>query len=147
MEVESNVEINTPLKRPKWVWAISIFYSFSIVSAIYSFYVIYSGSIPLNEVQKEYFESLNFIDMALTFVSSMLTLSAAITLFLLKKITIKLWAAIFVFSAFAHLYSAFTTNYIETLDQIGFSGIIFGTIIIVLIYFYTKRLDARGYLS
>jgi len=147
MDAENNKEVIDTSKRPKWVWAITIWYAFSFLSVIYSFYAINIGQIPLNEVQKEYFANVGVIDMVITFISSLLAITAAITLFMLKKITIKLWVAVFSFAIFAHLYSILTSNYLEVLDEAGVFGIIFGTTIIVLIYFYAKRLNARGYLS
>ena len=134
-------------KRPKWVWLITIVYVFSFISTIYSFYTIYNGLIPLNEAQHEYFSNLGVIDYAITAISSLLALFAAITLFMLKKITIKIWVVVFVFGILAYIYSLLTSNYLEVMNAGRMIGPLIGIIIMAVIYFYAKRLDARGYLK
>lgn len=139
-------EIDTS-KRPKWVWAISIWYIFAFIYTHYSIYIIFNGSIRLNEAQQQYFGNLAIIDWGITVISSLLSFTAAITLFMLKKLTIKAWAAVLVFAVIAHIYSAASSNYIEALGTGGVIGAIVGFAILIAIYFYTKRLDVRGYLS
>ncbi len=134
-------------KRPKWVWAIAIFYVFSIIFTSYSFYAVYKGLIPLNEAQQKYFSNLGIIDYAITVISALLSIAAATTFFMLKKITIKIWAASFIFGIITQIYSALGSNYLEVMKASDNIGALIGITITIAIYFYAKRLNARGYLK
>ena len=52
----------TARKRPAWVWIISIFYIISAVWTLFSFFLIFSGALPLPPQQAAYFRSLTSID-------------------------------------------------------------------------------------
>jgi hypothetical protein len=52
-------------KRPKLVWAISIFYVISALWTILSFYLVLKGSLPLTPEQKAYFRNFNILDYGL----------------------------------------------------------------------------------
>lgn len=134
-------------KRPGWVWVISLFYIFSFVVTFLIFSLIFSGVIPLPENQKHYFENLGIMGQMIMLVSSILSLAAAITLFRLKKLTVKLWLAKLLLDIVSIVYNIVTTNWLQTTGSSGIVGMFVGLAIVISIYLYTKRLDARGFLK
>jgi uncharacterized MnhB-related membrane protein len=136
-----------PKKRPGWVWVISIFYGLSTIYTPLSFYIIYSGLVPLAGAQKAYFDGLGVVDWAVTAVGALIMLAAVIALFLLRRVSIKLWGAVIVFSVLSYLYNVIAKNWLAALDIAGIIGAAVGFTLIVAIFFYTRRLDARGYLK
>jgi len=109
--MESNLIENK--KRPGWVWAISIFYFFSAAYTLLSFYLIYSGKIPLQPAQKAYFESLTIVDMGLTVLLGLSNLIGAVLLFCLRR------------QAFYFLAFPFAAGLVMTAWQILSKGFIY----------------------
>ena len=134
-------------KRPGWVWAISLFYIFSFVITFLVLSLTFSGVIPLPENQKNYFESLGMIGWMIASISSILSLAAAITLLMLKKLTIKLWLAKFLFDLVSIAYNIVTTNLLQSVGGLGVVGMFIGLATVISIYLYAKRLNARGFLK
>lgn len=133
--------------RPGWVWAISIFYIFSFLWTSLSFYLVLSGVITLYDALKQYFENLRAIDLGISVISSILGFSAVVTLFMLRKITIKIWLTVIIFGLVSFVYSIVATNWLAAISGAGRFGILISYVIPIAIYFYTKRLDARGFLK
>jgi hypothetical protein len=146
-DATTNEVLDMPKKRPGWVWAISIFYGLSAIYTPFSFYLIYAGLIPLAPAQKAYFDGLGVIDWAVTAVGSLIMLAAVVSLFLLKRGTVKLWGAAVGFSILSYLYNALAKNWLAAINAAGLIGAVIGFALIVAIFFYAKRLDARGYLK
>ena len=48
-------------KRPVWVWLISAFFILSAGWTLLSSYLLFSGSIPITDEQRAYFDSLSSI--------------------------------------------------------------------------------------
>jgi hypothetical protein len=142
----TNEVLEGPKKRPGWVWAISIFYGFFVIYTPLSFYLIYSGLARSAPAQKAYFVGLGIVDWAITAFGALIMLAAVVALFLLKRVSIKLWAAAIVFGIFSNLYNAIAKNLFAVFNM-GLIGTVVGFILIVAIFFYVKRLDARGYLK
>jgi hypothetical protein len=136
-----------PKKRPGWVWAISILYGLSAIYTPLSFYFIYSGFISLPGAQKAYFVGLGIVDCAILVTGALIMLAAVVALFLLKRVSIKLWGAAIVFGILNNLYNAIAKNLFAVVNMMSLIGTAVGFILIVAIFFYTKRLDARGYLK
>lgn len=134
-------------KRPGWVWAISILYGLSTIYTPISFYLVYSGALPLTGAQKEYFNSLGMFDWILVAVGSVIMLSAVVSLFLLKRVTIKLWGLAIIVTVLNSIYSMIAKNWLAAMDIPSLVGVVIGFALVVAIFFYTKRLDARGYLK
>jgi hypothetical protein len=134
-------------KRPGWVWVISIFYGLSAIYTPLSFYIIYSGLVPLAAAQKAYFDGLGIVDWAITAVGALIMLAAVVALFLLKRVSIKLWGAAIVIGILNNLYNAIAKNLFAVVNIASLIGTAVGFILIVAIFFYTRRLDARGYLK
>lgn len=144
MGEENNVEVK---KRPGWVWVISIFYIFSLAWTFLSFYMILNKIIPIPIETQEYFSNLGIIDWLLMTIGSSITLIAVVTLFLLKRITIKVWLTSFVFGILSTAYSAIATNWLQIMQTSTIVSTLIGFAIVLAIYSYAKRLDNRGYLN
>jgi hypothetical protein len=139
--------VDEPKKRPGWVWAISILYGLSAIYTPLSFYLIYSGVIPLAGAQKAYFDGLGIVDWAAAAIGALIMLAAVVALFLLKRVSIKLWGTAIVFSVLSFIYNATSKNWLAALDIGSLIGAAIGLALVIAIFFYTKRLDARGYLK
>jgi hypothetical protein len=72
-------------KRPGWVWVISIWFAISSVVASLLAYLTFSGVIPMTPQLKAYIGSLSTIDYVFTVVQPLLSISAAVALFLLRR--------------------------------------------------------------
>ena len=133
--------------RPKWVWAITIIYFISLVFAAYSQYAVHIGLIKLPENTQTYYDNLGIVDYGIMIISGIVGMASVVTLFMLKKITTRLWAIYLGISIAGQAYTAISTSeYLKTLQTSGIIGVMIGTVIMVFIYLYTRRLDARGYL-
>lgn len=134
-------------KRPGWVWVISIWFMFSTIIFPLSLYMALSGTLPLNAAQQAYYNNLGMLNYLIIAIRVILTFSAGLTLFLLKKVTIKIWLAIIVFAVFSNIYNLMTTEWLKIAGNTGVIGAVVGFMIMIAIYFYTRRLEARGVLS
>jgi hypothetical protein len=72
-------------KRPGWVWVISIWFAISSVVASLLAYLTFSGVFPMTAQLKAYIGSLSTIDYVFTVVQPLLSVSAAVALFLLRR--------------------------------------------------------------
>ena len=134
-------------KRPGWVWAIFIFHTLSLVSVAASFYLIFTGVLLMVGEQKQYFNDLGLMGWLMVVVPSLLSFSAALTLFMLRKISIKIWLAAIVFAVVSTLYSLLDIHWLNIMNGSGSIGLVIGFSIKIAIYFYARRLAARGILK
>ena len=133
-----------PAKRPKLVWAVFLFYLFSVSYTALSFYLILSGSISVAPEQATYLRNLSAFDWAITVLTTTLNLVAAVSLFLLRKIAFHLFAASLVLGFLQTLVHAITTNFVAALGGPGAIGILIGYAISIAVCTYAWRLKARG---
>ena len=68
-----------PVKRPKLVWVVFLFYLFSVAYTALSFFLIFSGAISVTAEQAAYFRNLSVFDWATTALTSTLNLVAAVS--------------------------------------------------------------------
>lgn len=134
-------------KRPGWIWAISIFYFFSAAYTLLSFYLIYSGKILLQPVQKAYFESLTSIDMGLTIFLGISNLIGAVLLFCLRKQAFYFFAFPFALGLFMTVWHIFSKGFIASMPSGGLFGMVLGWAMIVAVLLYTKKLEKLGILN
>ena len=134
-------------KRPVRVWVITIFYLLTAGYTLLSYFLIFSGIIAVNEAQQTYFASLGVFDWITTLLIGVLGLSAAISLFMLRKIAVKLFGIALSLNIALTLIQTFRTNWAEALEGPGLIGVIIGLIILVVILFYAKKLDKQQILS
>jgi hypothetical protein len=138
----------TPIavKRPALVWVISIFYFISAGWVILSFALVYSGSIPLNEAQREYFQSQTIFDHGSTILIGVSNLIGAVLLLALKRPAFHFFATAFGVGLAITLYHIVAKNWLGVIGGSGFVGAIIGWAISLSIIFYTRRLIGRGIL-
>jgi hypothetical protein len=148
MQGERNVsdEQHVERKRPIWVWLLSLFFLLSAIWTLLSFFMIWSGAIPLEPAQKAYFDRLTPIDYALTIVVGLLNLSAAIALFLLRKIARDLFLASLALSLILAAWQAATKGWVDALGGPGFVGVLIGYILLIAVCIYAWHLRRKGVL-
>lgn len=130
-------------KRPGWVWAISVFYAFSLISTPFTLYMVYAGTLPMSPEQKSYYSSLGITGWFMSFASLAIMAVAVISFFLMKKTSIKAWLALNIVSVLGLIYNAAATNWLAAVGMAGLVSSVIGVAITMSIYFYAKRLDAR----
>jgi hypothetical protein len=134
-------------ERPGWVWAIFILYAFSLTSTIISIYLLYSNALPLEGEQKLYFDNLGLVGWSMTAIGALLNFSAALTLFMLRKITVKIWLAALGFSVVATLYRLQDSHSLQMMKTLAIIGVVMSICVKIAIYLYARRLARRGVLK
>ncbi len=79
-------------RRPVLVWIISVFYIFGSTLSL----LVYSGIIHLPFTEDSFFRSAPMVDRILTILLLVVSLGAAIALFLLRRLALYLFAGAFV---------------------------------------------------
>jgi hypothetical protein len=128
--------------RPGWVWVISIWYAISVPWELFSLYMLWSGSVPL--AQKAYFGEWTFFDYALSVILTLLTLSAALVLFLLRKQAVALFSIALAWNITASVWRMATKGWITgtiLLSVISSCGIL------IAVCIYSRRLAKVGVLT
>lgn len=133
-------------KRPIWVWVISIFYFVSALWTLFSFYMIYSGALPLPPEQARYFASLTALDYFFTVATACLSIAAVIALFLLRKAAFYLFLAGLGLDIVLSVEQLIANDLPAALGLAGLVGAAFGWVILGAICYYTWRLKKRGVL-
>ena len=133
-----------PAKRPKPVWVVFLFYLLSVVYTALSFFLIFSGSIPVTPEQAAYLRNLSVFDWTITTLTAALNLAGAVSIFLLRKIAFPLFATSLGLAILQTLVHAFTTNFVAALGGPGALGVVIGFTISIAVCAYAWRLKARG---
>jgi len=135
-------------KRPKLVWAITIFYVISVPFTLLSVLSVSTGQVPLSPAMQAYFDSLSVFDYSLTTLVAALNVAGAISLFRLRTSAVWLLTVALGLNGFLSLSHALTTNWIEAMAEAsGLGGIFLGWLIALGIVFYTWRLKQKGVLT
>ncbi len=127
-------------KRPAWVWVITIFYVFSVGFTLLSFMLILSGALPLTPAQQAYFAGLGPFDCIMSIGLGLLTLTATVLLFLLRRAAAPLFAASFVLNLGFTLVHAVATNWAQALGGSGLVGAFIGWGILGAVALYSRHL-------
>ena len=131
-------------RRPGWIWVISIFFMLSCGWTLLSFYLIFSGSIPITAAQRAYFEALSPFDVLLTLLIGLANFSGAIALFLLRRVAFHLFVVAFAASILLALWHAATKGWVQALGGTGLMGAIISYGIVALVCFYSWKLMKQG---
>ena len=134
-------------KRPKMVWVISAWYILSVSVMMISHLTILAGFVPVRDEQRSYFESLTVLDHLITFLCGSLTLAAAVSLFFLRRLAVKLFA---ISLALSIAFSLFLTLRRELFGAVGGSGLfgaIIGWLIMGAVCLYAWKLEKKGILT
>lgn len=133
-------------KRPVGVWLISGFYMASAVWSLLSFYLTYSGAIPIPTEQPDIFGKLTAVDHFFAIIGNAVIIAAVITLFLLKKAAFYLFAVSLGLSIVVIL-QALTTDWFTDL---GAAVILFAVFFMLLgglvPFIYSWHLKQKGIL-
>ena len=127
-------------KRPKLLWIIAIFYILSAGWTVLSFALINSGTIPINEAQKVYFDSQNIFDITLTLAMASLNILGAIFLFLLRRHAFYCFLTAFSLGLLITVYHIMFKNWLGAIGGPGLIGAAIGWIISISIILYSKKL-------
>lgn len=130
-------------KRPGWVWAISIFFVVSAAWTLLSFYLIYSGAVPLNAAQEAYFDSLTGLDYFSMVVLAIVNISAAVSLFLLRKVAFYLFTYGLIANVFMTLWHMVSKDWAGAIGGAGLVGAAFGLGSVAIVCVYSWRLIQR----
>jgi hypothetical protein len=127
-------------KRPLLVWLIFIIYLVGTTFAVYSFLQIwilaFNGFIPFNIV----FVRLNNFDLIAFIGGTFLQLSAAISLVMLKRISLILFLASYTLDIVSYLVQVSRAQGMETLNAAALSGTIVSWVVMATILFYVRSL-------
>lgn len=141
------VRIHCMNKRPALVWVISVFLFLAAAWTLFSFYLVFSGVVPLDAASQAYFASIGFFDWLVTGAIFALNLSAAISLLMLRKIAVNLFIGAFAINILSTVVTAFRTNWTEALGGSGLFGVLIGWGIALAIIFYARDLAKKGILT
>jgi hypothetical protein len=141
------VDDNFKKKRPGWVWAISIFFFLSPGWTLLSFYLIGTGVVSLNAVQKVYFSNLTTIDYILTILIALANLLGAVALFLLRKVAFHLFITAFSVNLLLTAWHTVTKGWIAAMGGPDLLSALIGWALLVAVCIYSWRLIQRGVLT
>jgi len=133
-------------KRPGWVWVISIFYVLAPIWASVSWYMTLSGSVSLTPEAKAYMDSLTAFDYIAAGLQAVISLSAALTLFFLRKAAYHLFCAAFAIASIGMLWQTVSRGWLTAMASIkgGLFGALLGIVLLLAVCFYTKQLSKEG---
>jgi len=133
--------MNTSSKRrPGGVWVVSIYYAVTLLSGIY---FLYFRTSPI----EQHVGAVSIFNQVALVVTQALNLGAAITLFLLRKISVLLMALALAASILCFLINILTTNLAQVWGSFGPIAAVIGYIPPVLVLLYARMLLKRGSLS
>ena len=141
------METGEKKKRPKWIWAITIFYFVSAGWTLLSFYVVGSGSIPMGPAAKAYFDSLSTFDHVITVLIGLAGFFGAITLFLLRKIAFYLFTGALIGHSLLAIWHTLTKDWIAAVGNAGLAGAVFGWALLIAVCVYSWKLTKKGVLT
>ena len=131
--------------RPIGVWLLSAFYALSAGWTLLSFALVFSGAIKITPAQEVYFASLTGVDWFFSLVPGVIGFSAAVYLFLLRRIAVALFSIALVLNLGFLPFHATRTNWSEAIGSAGW-GVLFGWLLLVGVILYAQRLTKRGVL-
>jgi hypothetical protein len=149
LEAITMAEPFQPRRRPVWVWVISAYYILSLLWGWLAFYVVLSGSIPMTPEAKAYVEGLTSIDYAMTAIQGLISLSAAVSLFLLRKEAYYLFWLSLVTLISMTLWHVFGRQWLSAMESMkgATAGGISGLVILIAVCLYVTRLRKSGKLT
>ncbi len=135
-----------PPRRPGWVWAISLFYLFSALFTGFGLYAILTHMIPLQPAQQAYFAALTPLDNSMTALIVVCNLSAALSLFLLRKIAVPLFIAGLAVNLAQTAWHTATKGWLAAMGSSGPAGFLIGIAMALAVIVYAVHLSRRGVL-
>ena len=111
-----------------------------------SFLLIFTGAVPLNDAQKEYFQAQSLIDYGSTICIGTANLVGAVLFLLLKKPAYYLFATAFGVVILLTIYQIFTKDWLNAIGGPGLIGAAIGWGLTMAVIIYAKRLINRNIL-
>jgi hypothetical protein len=145
----------TSMRRPAWVWVISIFFLFSFGYTLICSALVRSGAMPLTPAQRAYFSGLGVFHTAIIVSCGLLTLTATAFLLALRKIAVTLFGISFwldvgfaVVNSLAHysLGHSGAANWFQVMAGSPLVLMFLGWRCNALLFFYARSLRQRGVL-
>jgi hypothetical protein len=136
-------------RRSVWVWIISIFYILSSVSGLVSWLIVISGPVAVTPQVKAYLGSLTTADFTVMIIQSVLTLSAALALLLLRKHAYYFFCASLAAALIEMLWQAIAKGWLTAVGSVrgGAAGTFLGMVILLAVCLYSRELARRGRLT
>lgn len=146
---EARMEGHATKKRPGWVWFISIWYAISFVVASLMAYLTFSGIIPMTPQFKAYIGGLTAVDYIFTYVQPILSISAAVALFLLRRQATYLFWSLLAVGVASHVWQYDLRSRVTEVQSMpgGSIGVLFALGIQFAICIYVQDLKKRGTLA
>jgi hypothetical protein len=135
-----------PAKRPKWVWVILVFYIVSAIFTLPSFALIYSGAVPLNAAQQEYFSGLGIFDFLFSIALATINLWGTVQLFRLRRSAVRVYTVALTLNVVLWIYHLAAKNFMQAAGASGLVGGLVGLGILAAILFYSRNLARNGIL-
>ena len=139
-------KIESSRHRPLGIWLICGFYLLSVGWTIFAFVLVFGEEIPLTASQKAYFESLSLFDWLFSLAIGATGISAAVCLFLLRRLAISLFTIHLGLSIGSTAFAIWRTNFAEAVGGAGLVGAVVGLLIPIAIIVYAQKLAKRGVL-
>lgn len=134
------------VKRPVWVWVITIFFVVQVGVMIRSFVLILSGAVGITPAAQAYIAGLGPLSYIMMAGLGLLNLTAAVLLFLLKRAAVPLFATSFVLNVGFTLVNAVATNWAQAVGGVGLAGALFGWFTLGAVALYSWHLWQAGVL-
>jgi hypothetical protein len=137
--------INSP-RRPMGVWVISIIYVLSAGWTLLSFALVFGGSIRISPAQA-YVASLGAGDLLFSLAIAFFSFSAAVSLWLLRKIAIALFSITLFLNVIFTLVQIARSNFSQALGDTGLLGLLLSWLLLIAVIVYARGLAKMKVLS
>ncbi|MBI4524440.1 MAG: hypothetical protein HY695_11600 [Deltaproteobacteria bacterium] len=137
----------SPAGRPVGVWVVCVFYVLSAGWTLLSLALIFTGAMKMNAAQQAYFGSLTSADWFFSFSISVLSFAGAVSLFLLRRVAVALFAVAFGLNIALTLFHTVRTNWTEAVGGPGIVGIVLGWVVLIAVILYARSLAKKGVLA
>jgi len=115
------------------VWIIFTFYVAATLVVLFGLFAIYSGRVPLDPGEKEYFQNLTIWDHLITAVAGATNLTAAILLIRLRKSAVPLFGLGLALNVGLTIRAAIRSNWLQ-LSGSGAGLVGLGLAFLILLY-------------
>ncbi len=136
-------------KRPILVWVIFMFFLVTVISTLFSFYLIYTGKVSLSEISGVNLKSLTVVDIGLSTFVGLTNLTGAVLLFFLRKQALYCFITSLVVNLSAFIWQL-TSKGIMVVKSISLNsliGMVAAWAILIAVCFYAWQLKKNGTLE
>jgi hypothetical protein len=138
-----------PAKRPVLVWIICLLIfccsPFSLLSILISHNAA-TGTMPVPEAQRHFFESQTVFDYALVVINVAVTLTWAVLFFMLRRVSLYVFAGALLLSVAVTIYNIVAKDWLDAVGVAGLIGAGVGWGLNLAILYYNWHLCRKGIL-